>query len=419
MLLNFFPAFLQSASAASAVVAWDQLFTEGTIALTNGKQTATATGATSGKSSTLNLGDGTTRRYIELVITSIQSGGGSYPIMGATNVHSSTFYNGVVGVANASFGVSYNGNVSGPSGVTNDYVNGAMTLTTGDTFMMCIDMTLGYAWVGKNGVWATNSGGVGNPQLGSNPSFTGLTGTWYPGASYTNATTEPSVTVNGTGMNWIYDAPVGFIGYDGSQHAKAGVFFNTLTTNTALALTNLQTSLAQVGGTHEPSITNNGVSTGKRYIEYEMGTFSGAGDNWFGAANSNSSGIWAVNGSNLGSNGFGGISSFAYSSTNNAGVQGVTGDTGSFLGTLSSGDIVMMAIDFGLGFAWFGKNGTWITNLSGVGDPIGGVNPSISSISGTWWPAVTVYNTSSVTLQGSAPSWSFTRPTGYVGFDGS
>jgi hypothetical protein len=52
--------------------------------------------------------------------------------------------------------------------------------------MIAIDATAGKIWFGRNGVWSTNSGGLGNPSSAANPDATGLTGTWYPGASFTS-----------------------------------------------------------------------------------------------------------------------------------------------------------------------------------------------------------------------------------------
>lgn len=76
--------------------------------------------------------------------------------------------------------------------------------------------------------------------------------------------------------------------------------------------------------------------------------------------------------------------------------------------TAISGDVYMMAFDFGTGNGWVGKNGAWFN-----GDPVAETTPWITSISaGSWFVAVALTPTSSAVVR-LAASTAYAAPTGY------
>ena len=75
----------------------------------------------------------------------------------------------------------------------------------------------------------------------------------------------------------------------------------------------------------------------------------------------------------------------------NNGTDYVTGDTLSNdpATTYTTNDVVNIAIDFGAGSAWLGKNGSWVT-----GDPAAGTSPWVTGISGAYFPTYSTANAS-------------------------
>lgn len=77
---------------------------------------------------------------------------------------------------------------------------------------------------------------------------------------------------------------------------------------------------------------------------------------------------------------------------------------------LSNGDYLMFAVDMDADKAWVGKNNTW--QLSG--DPAAGTNPWLDAVSGTVYPATSVYETNvSFTLRTKTSQIAGTVPSGF------
>lgn len=78
----------------------------------------------------------------------------------------------------------------------------------GDVIGVALDMDAGMVWFSKNGVWQ----GSGNPVDGTNPAFSGLTGTIYAYASPYRATGgfAHKFTANFGATAFAYAAPSGF-----------------------------------------------------------------------------------------------------------------------------------------------------------------------------------------------------------------
>jgi hypothetical protein len=100
------------------------------------------------------------------------------------------------------------------TGITSD---GSPTVSyvANDILMFAIDVDAGKAWIGKNGVWHTNTGGVGNPAAGTNQSMhwtVSAAKSWFP--CLTTYEINSSFTLQeGTAIPFSYSAPSGFNGY--------------------------------------------------------------------------------------------------------------------------------------------------------------------------------------------------------------
>jgi len=85
--------------------------------------------------------------------------------------------------------------------------------------------------------------------------------------------------------------------------------------------------------------------------------------------------------------------------------------------SVSSGDIISLAFDADAGKLWVAKNGTYMTNASGAGNPTAGTNPDYSGLnySGGYYFMAGPYYTNGSTLEANfgQRSWAYTAPSGY------
>ena len=85
--------------------------------------------------------------------------------------------------------------------------------------------------------------------------------------------------------------------------------------------------------------------------------------------------------------------------------------------SVSSGDIISLAFDADAGKLWVAKNGTWMTNASGAGNPATGANPDYSSLtySGGYYFMAGPYYTNGSTLEANfgQRSWAYAAPTNF------
>lgn len=99
------------------------------------------------------------------------------------------------------------------------------------------------------------------------------------------------------------------------------------------------------------------------------------------------------------------------------GVPGVLDNT-----TPADGDVLMVALDLTNSKIWFGRNGTWYgSSTANSGDPAAGTNPAFTSVADTFFAAWTgSYGiASSGTARFSSSSTTYTRPSGFLAWDGS
>ena len=85
--------------------------------------------------------------------------------------------------------------------------------------------------------------------------------------------------------------------------------------------------------------------------------------------------------------------------------------------SVSSGDIISLAFDADAGKLWVAKNGTYMTNASGAGNPTAGTNPDYSGLtySGGYYFMAGPYYTNGSTLEANfgQRSWAYAAPTNY------
>jgi hypothetical protein len=83
------------------------------------------------------------------------------------------------------------------------YTSYGLSLSNGDVLMIALDMDNGKIWFGKNGTWFAS----GDPEAGTNPAATGLSGAFYPMAS---GLTGSNLTANFGASAFAYSVPSGF-----------------------------------------------------------------------------------------------------------------------------------------------------------------------------------------------------------------
>jgi hypothetical protein len=167
------------------------------IDLSNGNLTATKTTSTAFKSAIATVSKSSGKFYCEMTIhqSAVNYFLGVCPI----DFNVETF----LGTTATSWGY----HLKSAQKWTNNVgaAGGASIQTANDVIGMAVDLNAGYIWWRDNGVWLQS----GNPDAGTNPQFTGLTGlTLAPAMSIFNDTT--SSTMNFGATAYADAAPSGF-----------------------------------------------------------------------------------------------------------------------------------------------------------------------------------------------------------------
>lgn len=170
------------------------------------------------------LGKSSGKHYFEYTVNAINTGGGGVGKSNAT-----------LGGAGAFPGSDANGWAAIQSGIyNNNTLIDSTTFAIGDVIMVAIDIGAGKLWFGKNGTWLAS----GDPGAGTNPMFSGLSGTFYPYGGGGNTT---AITANFGASAFAYTVPSGF---------NAGWYTPTSTSVTATAgsysLTGAATTLGRL-----------------------------------------------------------------------------------------------------------------------------------------------------------------------------
>ncbi len=199
------PAFF----ASTGPVVWNPADKAAEVSLSNGNLTATRSGGGVNNNAAVR---GTTSKnsgksYFEIhVDTSVGSASGDYSIYGIASA--ALGLNAYVGSTAASYGYEHSTGVK--------YTNGSGTalgaaLAAGDVLGVAVDLDAGKMWFAKNNTWQ----GSGNPGAGTNPAFTGVSGTFYPAASlYKTATTQHVLTARFAPGILSYSPPSGFSAWE-------------------------------------------------------------------------------------------------------------------------------------------------------------------------------------------------------------
>lgn len=102
--------------------------------------------------------------------------------------------------------------------------------------------------------------------------------------------------------------------------------------------------------------------------------------------------------------------SYGFQSASGGPIKWNNGSSSSYGTALAVGDTFMVALDMDNGKVWFGKNGTWMAS----GDPAAGTNASFSSVSGTQYPAIGLFDTTGVvTARFDPANFGYTPPSGF------
>jgi len=176
---------------------------------------------------------------------------------------------------------------------------------------------------------------------------------------------------------------------------------NPLAKSTDATLSNGNLTFATTGtATYSNSVSTIGVSTGKWY--YEFTTNSGPDHFWYNG--------WAQSGYTPTSDYVGATAdSYGYSS-----YLGSVRTNGSQVVAYSTwrtvGDTIGFALDLDNGKMYFSKNGIW----QGGSDPLQGTNAAASGLSGTWYAAVSGYDTTNGFINFGQNPFKFPPPEGFL-----
>ena len=176
---------------------WSTSDKSAAMALTNGNLTVTKSSGETFTGARAALGVSSGKWYWELTVVTAATN--HYALVGV----GSTAQTLTDHIGNSTSGWAYyqaNGNK-----VTADAESAyGDSWKTGDVIGVALDMNAGKIWFRKNSTWMAS----GDPAAGTNPAFTGLSGTLYPMASF--FTVGNSITANFGGSAFSASAPSGF-----------------------------------------------------------------------------------------------------------------------------------------------------------------------------------------------------------------
>ena len=119
------------------------------------------------------------------------------------------------------FGFTGAGTLRARTNGSNTYTYTGNTVADGDILSLAFDADAGKLWIARNGTWATNSGGTGDPANGNNPDYSSLTysgGYVFVAGPYAGAASpaqgggrlSAKLIANWGQRSFIYSAPSGF-----------------------------------------------------------------------------------------------------------------------------------------------------------------------------------------------------------------
>jgi hypothetical protein len=190
------------------------------------------------------------------------------------------------------------------------------------------------------------------------------------------------------------------------------VVWNSLDKTASVTLSNGDKT-ATASANNQGARGNIGKSSGKWYFEIVQGSTP-----WQNAGADNAFGIALTTFVTLGSTdvGFAAGSAGVANSFNTYRLNGgsfVTADPHPGAGN-SAGSVFMIAVDLDAGYVWFGVNGTWggVGGVTGV--PATGTAPSLSGLSGTYYPCASVSDNGGIAhIYASLADCTYAPPSGF------
>ena len=179
--------------------------------------------------------------------------------------------------------------------------------------------------------------------------------------------------------------------------SETAVTWNPSDKDASVTLSNGDRDAAVTDGSFSAVRANVGRSSGKRYFEISLPTVPGSSRHGFG-------------------NGSFSLATYVGNSATSIGATtGVISNSGyTIVATISpaaesNGQYYMFAIDFATGFAWLGRDGSWL----GSGNPAAGTGQWISGVSGTVYPATSGYSIGSARIHGNTSNFNTSPPSGF------
>ncbi len=154
-------------------------------------------------------------------------------------------------------------------------------------------------------------------------------------------------------------------------------------------------------------VANRANSAGKRYFEVKMDAVTGAGTPTVGVAQSNSNSAQVGQGPTVSTN-----RNSDWGLLSSSGNKYAAGISTAYGTALSSGDILMVAVDLDADKIWWGKNGLWFAS----GNPGAGTGEAFNNIQDAVYPAVTNSAGSKVTANFAGP-FQYAMPAGFTSWE--
>ena len=241
----------------------------------------------------------------------------------------------------------------------------------------------------------------------------------FSGSGSGNVTFSISGTAQGTdsaAIDSLIDTPTSYEATSGNNGGNYATWNPLFGENQSISNGNLNAQAAAAG--YAIIASTLAMTSGKWYMEYHYTSninSNGDGGNYitFGVSQTNRDG---AEGSGVSDT----AEDFGFKCWN-AGFNSQTNGVNqhNYSSSVSTGDILSLAFDADAGKLWVAKNGTWMTNSSGTGDPANGTNPDFSNLdySGGYFFMAGPYNDTSLSSEleanfGARP-WAYTPPTGF------
>ena len=217
-----------------------------------------------------------------------------------------------------------------------------------------------------------------------------------------------SVTA-GAGNDSLVDSPTAYgtdTGVGGEVRGNYATLNPVYKSASQPTISNGNLTVAPNAGTYQNAFSTIGVTTGKWYAEVVV-TGNPNSANMIGVSNATQLNYFTGTADILGTNTGVGYGYYIYN-----GNKYSASTSTAYGNSITSGDIVGIALDLDNGKIWFSKNGTWQAS----GDPVAGTNAAFTGIaSDTWSIGSTVYSGGSTSFNYNfgQRAFAYTAPSGF------